>query len=281
MIKSNYHSHCTFCDGRGEPNDFIRSALYNEFQIYGFSSHSPLPFSTFWNMSAQDMPAYLAEIARLKEKHSNEITIYTGLEIDYLDATYNPSIPYFKELPLDYRIGSIHFLPLSKKLSKSKLACIDGKFDEFEKVVIAHFGGDIRNIVRRFFDTTICMIEAGGFDIVGHLDKIYMNASQYDGFSLGADWYQKPFQECLKLIAEKDLIVEINTKNLLSKKQIFPHLNSLPLLHAMHIPIVVNTDCHFPDSIESGREEAFDLLRNIGFRTTRELIDGKWQDVGF
>ena len=36
-----------------------------------------------------------------------QLEIYAGLEIDYLDETYNASIPYFQELPLDYRIGSI------------------------------------------------------------------------------------------------------------------------------------------------------------------------------
>ena len=78
-----------------------------------FHHTPPLPFETFWNMSKNDMPEYLAEIDRLKKKYSDRLEIYTALEIDYLDETYNPSVPYFQELPLDYRIGSIHFLPIS------------------------------------------------------------------------------------------------------------------------------------------------------------------------
>ena len=115
MQLSNYHSHCTFCDGRSIPEDFVRFAITHGFRAYGFSSHSPLPFETFWNMSKDDMPEYLQEIKRLKQKYSDQLEIYAGLEIDYLDETYNASIPYFQELPLDYRIGSIHFLPVSER----------------------------------------------------------------------------------------------------------------------------------------------------------------------
>lgn len=102
MQQSNYHSHCTFCDGRSHPEDFVRFALSHGFRAYGFSSHSPLPFETNWNMSKDEMPAYLAEIQRLKEKYDGRIELYAGLEIDYLDTTYNASIPYFRELPLIY-----------------------------------------------------------------------------------------------------------------------------------------------------------------------------------
>ena len=110
MQLSNYHSHCTFCDGRSTPEDFIKFAVAHGFRAYGFSSHSPLPFETFWNMSKDDMPEYLTEIERLKKKYSDRLEIYVGLEIDFLDESYNASIPYFRNLPLDYRIGSIHFL---------------------------------------------------------------------------------------------------------------------------------------------------------------------------
>ena len=106
MQLSNYHSHCTFCDGRSTPEDFIKFAVAHGFRAYGFSSHSPLPFETFWNMSKDDMPEYLTEIERLKKKYSDRLEIYVGLEIDFLDESYNASIPYFRNLPLDYRIRS-------------------------------------------------------------------------------------------------------------------------------------------------------------------------------
>ena len=97
MQLSNYHSHCTFCDGRSYPEEFVRFAISKGFRAYGFSSHSPLPFETNWNMSATDMPEYLQEVNRLRQKYADQIEIYAGLELAFLDETYNASIPFFKE----------------------------------------------------------------------------------------------------------------------------------------------------------------------------------------
>lgn len=276
---SNYHSHCTFCDGRSAPEDFVKFAISHGFRAYGFSSHSPLPFETFWNMSKDDMPEYLTEIKRLKEKYSRQLEIYVGLEVDYLDETYNASLPYFQQLLLDYRIGSVHFLPLSSDLKEENMACIDGPFDDYKAAVDTYFEGDIRKLVKRYYDSSMKMVEAGGFDIVGHMDKIYMNGSKCKNFSTDADWYRKPFMDYLDLIAEKALMIEINTKNLTKKGQTFPHMQYLSHIRTMNIPVMVNSDCHYPDLVNDGRTEAFTLLKEVGFKSTRELIKGTWEDV--
>lgn len=93
MQLSNYHSHCTFCDGRSTPEDFVKFAISHGFRAYGFSSHSPLPFETFWNMSKNDMPEYLAEIDRLKKKYSDRLEIYTPWKlIIWMKPTTHPSL---------------------------------------------------------------------------------------------------------------------------------------------------------------------------------------------
>lgn len=279
MQRSNYHSHCTFCDGRSTPEEFVKFAVARGFRAYGFSSHSPLPFETFWNMSRDDMPEYIAEISRLKAKYSDSIEIYTALEIDYLDETYNPAIQYFRDLPLDYCIGSVHYLPVAQPLAEENMMCIDGSFSDYRAALTRYFGGDIRRVVERYFDATRKMILAGGIDIVGHIDKIYMNGKLCEGFSFDAPWYRKAFCETLDLVAEKGLMVEINTKNLVRKRETYPHRDFLGMLRERHIPVMVNSDCHTPDLVDSGRSEAFDLLKAAGFATTRELVGGKWEDV--
>ncbi|MDH6304159.1 HisJ family histidinol phosphate phosphatase [Parabacteroides sp. PF5-5] len=281
MLLSNYHSHCTFCDGRSAPEDFVKFAVSKGFSTYGFSSHSPLPFETFWNMSDTDLPEYLAEIERLRKKYEDKLKIYVALEIDYLDETFNASIPYFKELPLDYRIGSVHFLPISKELTEANMVCIDGSFEDYKNAVNTHFGGSIRKLAERFYDSAMKMVEAGGIDIVGHIDKVYMNGQRIDSSLIDAPWYKDLFISCLDLIAEKGIMVEINTKNMSRKGETFPHVNYLSLLKERNIPVLVNSDCHFPDLVNDGRSEAFQLLKETGFRTTRELINGKWNDVPF
>ncbi len=279
MQLSNYHSHCTFCDGRSNPEEFIKFAIAQGFRAYGFSSHSPLPFETFWNMSKEDMPDYLAEIERLKQKYADRIEIYTGLEIDYLDETYNPSINYFSRLPLDYRIGSIHFMPIAYPLAEKNMVCIDGPYTEFQQAVDQLYEGDIRKITAHYFKNLLQMVETGGFDIVGHPDKIYMNGQRCPGFSMQEAWYREPFEHCLQRIADKGLMVEINTKNFTRKGEFYPHADYLHRLCELQIPVMVNSDSHYPDKVNSGREAAFELLKKAGFKATRELIRGRWEDI--
>ena len=56
------------------------------------------------------MDDYLSEFSRLKEKYADKIELAIGLEIDYLDEDSNPSLPRFQDLPLEYRIVSVHML---------------------------------------------------------------------------------------------------------------------------------------------------------------------------
>ena len=279
MQYSNYHSHCIFCDGHSFPENFIRFAIQHHFRAYGFSSHSPLPFETNWNMSKDNMGEYLEEIRRIKEKYAHQLEIYAGLEIDYLDESYNASSAYFQQLPLDYRISSIHFLPLLYPLAETNMMCIDGSFRDFSEKVDLHYGHDIRRLVAHYFQSSCKMVELGGFDIVGHMDKIYMNAQHYPGFDLHAPWYKNAFLEYLDLIQEKNLMVEINTKNFCKKKELYPHTDFLSYLVERNIPILVNSDCHYPDLVNDGRTEAFKLLREKGFRSTYELVKGKWEEI--
>lgn len=279
MQLSNYHSHCNFCDGRSYPEDFVKFAIRYGFRAYGFSSHSPLPFETSWNMSKEDMDEYLSEIARLKKKYAEQLEIYVGLEIDYLDLSYNASIPYFRELPLDYRIGSVHFLPVSYPLIEANMMCIDGSFSDFSQGVDRYYGGNIRRLVEHYYHSSCDMVETGDIDIVGHLDKIYMNSQRYTGFSLEADWYRDTFCAYLDLIAEKGLIVEVNTKNYTRKQELYPHVQFLSEVLKRRIPVIVNSDCHYPDLVNDGRESAFCILKEKGFRATCELVQGQWKEM--
>ncbi len=277
--RSNYHGHSTFCDGHNSLEEFIVSAINHGFRAYGFTSHSPLPFETIWNMSSVAMPDYIAEIDRLKKKYASQIEIYAGLEIDYLDATYNASMPYFKALPLDFRMSSIHFLPIAAPLLEKNTVCIDGPYDKFQEAIDLYYGGSVLNLVQTYFNHSMEMVEAGGFDIVGHADKIYMNGSACPDFDFESPIYQQATADYLHLIAEKGLMMEVNTKNWTKKGHLYPRLHELELINKLGIPVMVNSDAHYVANINSGRFEVLDHLKQVGFKSTRELIRGVWQDV--
>ena len=205
--KSNYHSHSLYCDGRAGMEDFVRFAVSSGFTSYGFSSHAPLPFPTAWTMEWDRMDDYLAEFRRLKEKYAGRIELYLGLEIDYLNEESHPAIERFRRLPLDYRIGSVHLL----YDDEGRVVDADLPADKFRQMVDRHFRGDVERVVRLYYERSRRMVELGGFDIVGHADKVHYNAASCRTGILDEPWYDRLVCDYFAEIARRGYQVEINT----------------------------------------------------------------------
>lgn len=272
---TNYHSHCNYCDGKAPLEDFIKSAIEKGFTSYGISSHAPLPFPTKWTMNKGDVPAYLAEANMLKEKYASQIELYIGMEIDYLNEESNPSIPFFRELPLDYRIGSVHLL----EDANGTVVDTDTTKEEFKERLDKHFNGDLKSTVLCYFRNLMHMIELGGFDIVGHADKISYNADYCEPGVLEQMWYKDIIREYFSLIAKRGLMVEINTKAYKNLGVFYPNRALFPLLKELHIPVMVNSDAHFPELINDARPEALLALQEAGIHTVMELHHGQWKEI--
>lgn len=272
---TNYHSHSLYCDGRAGMEDFIRFALSEGFTSYGFSSHAPLPFPTAWTMEWDRMDDYLAEFRRMKEKYARRIELYLGLEIDYLNEESNPSIARFRELPLDYRIGSVHML----YNDKCEVVDVDVPADVFKRIVDEQFNGDLEQVVHLYYGRLRRMLELGGFDIVGHADKMHYNAACYRPGLLDEPWYDALVKDYFADIAARGYQVEINTKSYHDLGTFYPNERYFPFLHELGIRIQVNSDSHYPERINSGRPEALQALKRAGYQTVMELYGGRWQEM--
>ena len=275
MNLTNYHSHCSFCDGRAPLEEFVKEAIRQGFYSYGVSSHAPLPFPTQWTMEWEQMEAYLDEFKNLRSKYADEIELYVGLEIDYLNEESNPSVPRFTELPLDYRIGSVHLL----YDAAGEVVDIDCSPAVFKERVDRHFNGDVLRVVRMYFDRLFRMVELGGFDILGHADKMHYNASCYHPGLLDEPWYEALMKDYFSLVASRGYLVEINTKAYDSLGTFYPNSRYWELMKEYQIKVLVNSDAHYPERINAGRMEALRLLQAKGFATVAELHQGSWREV--
>ena len=124
------------------------------------------------------MDDYLSEFHRLKEKYAGRIELYIGLEIDYLNEASNPSIARFRELPLDYRIGSVHLL----YNDKGEVVDVDVSADTFKTIVDGHFCSDLEHVVRLYYGRLTREVGSSGV-VVSILwaiaDKMHYNAACY------------------------------------------------------------------------------------------------------
>ena len=184
-MRSNYHTHSRYRDGKGEPREYVEFALANGFSALGFSGHAPLPFSNTFSIHNEDYLAYCNEVRALKEEFRGRIDILLGLEIDYVPGVNDDFQPLIQQGGLDYFIGGVHLVTdpddtewLRNNCSEAaqRIWFIDGpKQETYDEGLQRVFHGDIRRGVTSFFRQTNAMIESQRPTIVAHFNKIVMH----------------------------------------------------------------------------------------------------------
>lgn len=255
----NFHCHTQYCDGYSLMEDFVRRAIDDGFRHLGFTPHSVVPIESPCNIRECDVRPYFDEIDRLREEYGSYIAIYAAMEVDYLGVDWGPASPFFSSLPLDYRIGSVHFVPNQR----GELIDMDGHYTRFAERLASHFNGDLRYVVETYFDQTMNMIEAGGFEMIGHFDKIANNASHVQADIEDEPWYADRIEQIISAIAERGITAEINTKQWLEYRRFSPDARYFARLKEAGIPLVVNSDSHHAHLLNAGRDEALKLLKSL------------------
>ncbi len=252
------HSHTQYCDGKATMDDFAREAIRQGFTHYGFTPHSPIPIESPCNMSLDDVPRYLDEFRRIKQEYGHKVKFYAGMEVEYLGSEWGPAHPYFRGLGLDYTIGSVHFIPNQEGLYVD----IDGRYESFRQKMEQHFHSDIRYVVETFYRQSIDMVGAGGFEIIGHLDKVGHNAAHWQPGIEDEPWYDQLARQLIQAVIDSGVVVEINTKAWTDHHRLFPSPRYIALLRQAGVPMIVNSDAHLPSLINASRDYAHTLLRD-------------------
>lgn len=260
---TNLHSHTEFCDGRASMAEMAEAACNAGFKTWGFSPHSPICCPSGANMKEEDMDAYLAEAERLKKVYASRMHILTGMEVDYVSDEFGPHSEYFRTLPLDYRIGSVHFV----RTRAGKPVDVDGPAERFLKYLESEYDCDLRYVAETYFEMEQEMLERGGFDIIGHLDKIGDNGSHAQADLEDKAWYAELVEKVIAKAVERGIIIEINTKKFDSGKRFFPSERWWPLLKKYNSMLILSTDAHYPDKVTAGYQSALDRLRAAGMES--------------
>ena len=274
MIKANYHTHSTFCDGSDTIAVMVEKAVERGFDQLGFSAHAPLLGRTYdFLIPEEEIPLYVKEIEDARQKYP-EITVLKGLENDFIPEG-NKSFQYFKTLyGLDFIIGSIH---LVKPPHLDELWFIDGPDRQiFDDGFFLFFDGNTKKAVTQFWEQTFEMIETEIFDIIAHLDKVKMH-NQKRFFTETEDWYLKLVNHALDLIKQKNLILEINSRGIYKGRcpDFYPSDYILQQAAKRGIPCVISSDAHKSADLGQLYQESLDKLKSFG----NELAffdKGKW-----
>lgn len=244
IYKTDYHMHSMYSDGRSEPEDYIASAIKAGFSEIGFSEHLNLyREAQEWIMNPDNIDAYLIHISRLKET-SNNIKVKVGLEVDYFSGKEIETAKFLDPLPLDYIIGSVHYL--GEKT-------VDEEPDFYK-------GKSIDRLFESYFTSVIEAVSSGLFDIIAHCDLIRIY-----GYKPSSD-LEPLYRKLAVAMKSFNVAFEVNTNGRNRPlADFYPDRRYLHIFREEDVPVCVNSDAHMPSRIGQYFEEAYELLRYTGF----------------
>jgi len=253
IYKTDYHMHSSYSDGRSAPEDYIAPALAAGLSEIGFSEHLTL-FKELedWNMNPDNMSSYISHLASIRNS-TNNIKIKTGLEVDFFAGKEKEIRAFLSSLPLDYIIGSVHYLG-------DKTVDVGPEFYE---------GKSIDSLFESYFNSVCAAVASGLFDIIAHCDliRIYGYKPSFD---------QEPlYRNLAKTMKRHDVVFEVNTNGRNRPlADFYPDRRFLNIFMEENVPVCVNSDAHMPARVGQYFDEAYELLRYVGF-TEMAVFDNR------
>ena len=256
LIKHNYHTHTYLCrHAKGNVEDYVKEAIKLGFESIGFSDHAP------WNdlidrsvrMDMNEFQIYLNELEEAKDKYSDQIKIYKGVEIEYFegqDEYYNTLLQQ-----LDYMTLGQHYIE---------------KNGEFLSIYKIHSLEDLTI----YKDTLIKAINSGYFKFLSHPDLFLFSQKELSPEILSLA------EEIIIAAKEKNIPLEINA-NGIRKGRInvdgevvyrYPRNEFWKLVKKHDARAIINSDAHEPKLLfDEAIIHAFEFARSLDLIVEEEL----------
>jgi histidinol-phosphatase (PHP family) len=244
IYRTDYHMHSSYSDGRSVPDDYVSPAITAGLSEIGFSEHLTL-FKDLedWNMNPINISPYISHLQTLREATKN-IKIKIGLEVDFFAGKEEEIREYLKPLPLDYIIGSVHYLG-------EKTVDVGPEFYE---------GKSIDRLFEAYFDSVITAVSSEIFDIIGHCDLIRIY-----GYKPSVD-LEPLYRKLARSMKVHNVAFEVNTNGRNRPlADFYPDRRFLNVFLEENVPVCVNSDAHMPSRVGQYFDEAYELLRYVGF----------------
>ena len=198
-----------------------------------------------------DIPSYLPAVREAAEKYRGKIRVLTGIELGLMMREKDYLIRLEKELPVDYIIGSSHFIDA---------------FDVYDKAY--YEGRSERASYLRYFESTLTRVSSMDcFDSLGHLDYIVRYGPNKNSNYRPAD-YMDIIDQILKILIDRQKGLECNTAGF---KYGLGHPNPQEEILIRYRELggellTVGSDGHSPNQVGLCFPQIQEFLKQCGFR---------------
>ena len=255
MIRSDFHVHTTYCDGRNSPEDVIQEAVRLGMRKLGFSGHSYTPFDLEPCMSQEGTDQYRQAIHSLREKYRGRIEILCGTECDY----YSDIDPK----DYDYVIGSVHYIDCGGVFRH-----LDHTPEMLQAAIDESFGGDPYALVEHYYSLVADVVHKTNADVIGHFDLITKLNANNRFFDENNPRYVEAANSALDALLKTGKPFEINTGGVSRGYKDFPYpsLRILKYIAERGGSVILSSDSHSKDTLMFGFGKYEELARSLGLK---------------
>jgi histidinol-phosphatase (PHP family) len=254
MIDS--HSHTFYSKhATGTVDELVRASIAAGVTILTITDHAPFPVDSDNRLLESELEQYFADIDSARQTYRGQIKILRGLEIDYMPGTYNFNRELLARYPMDFVIGSIHYVevpgePMVKVWELPRLAG--------------------QAFLDRYFANLEALLDSRLFDAVGHADTLLRGVPE--------DILIRRFEPLLELLARSGIAFELNASGL-RKSSLdsvtgmeaqglwsYPSRELLGQIIARDVPFTIGSDAHDPRDAGAGIADMLAALRPLGLQ---------------
>jgi histidinol-phosphatase (PHP family) len=236
-------------------------------------------------MKEERLPEYLDTVREARRRWEGKLRIYLGLEADFIPGLTGPGDRKYREMGLDYIIGSVHIIIPPKGPPFE----IDGEWEPIGRAIREGFDGDGEALARAYWDNVAAMIADGGFDILGHMDLVKKNnrAPKVPEAGPASPPVNRIFEpqnpdylrrggEIIRAAAKAGLVVELNTGGISRGRidETYPSPAFLKIFRENSVPALITADAHRAEDLDSHYDTARETLLAAGYTET-VLFEGK------
>ena len=237
MIRGDFHTHTNFCDGNTSAEEMVLAAIERGMPLIGITTHSHTDFDTSYCIPKARIEEYRCEIARLKEKYRDRITVLCGIEQDLWGTESTDGY--------DYVIGSVHYLWKGKNWFST-----DESVDALLHAKDTYYGGDGLSMAEDYFRS---VAEIGRLrpHVIGHFDLIAKCNRDGCLFDEGAPRYLTAAKAAVDALLPLGIPFEINTGAIARgyRQLPYPAPEILSYIAKNGGKVILTSDAHSPENL--------------------------------
>ena len=91
MLRIDFHTHTTFCDGKSTPREMVEAAYRMGMTDFGVSGHADFSmFEPGFGMDDEKLRQYTEELQELREEYRGKMNLYIGIATNLVNLTDDP-----------------------------------------------------------------------------------------------------------------------------------------------------------------------------------------------